>query len=124
LYLDIRVSLKVKRSGSRGSRWLLASMTAQGASTIVPVTNQRNLGSEGVDMELSIDNVEVNVEAAAAFERTEEEQRVHEWRAEQLEILGLSRVVAETFASRVDWHQVAELVKRGCSAELALEILR
>jgi hypothetical protein len=75
-------------------------------------------------MELSIDNVEVNVEAAAAFERTEEEQRVHEWRAEQLEILGLSRVVAETFASRVDWHQVAELVKRGCSAELALEILR
>jgi hypothetical protein len=37
LYLDIRVSLKGKRSGSRGSRWLLASMTAQGASTIVPV---------------------------------------------------------------------------------------
>lgn len=75
-------------------------------------------------MELGIDSVEVNVDSASAFERTEEEQRVHEWRAEQLEILGLSRVVAETFASRVDWHQVAELVKRGCSAELALEILR
>lgn len=75
-------------------------------------------------MELGIDSVEVNVDSASPFERTEEEQRVHEWRAEQLEILGLSRVVAETFASRVDWHQVAELVKRGCSAELALEILR
>ena len=75
-------------------------------------------------MELNINNVEEDVEAAAALERTEAEQLVHEWRTEQLEILGLSRVVADTFASRVDWHQVAELVKRGCSAELALEILR
>ena len=75
-------------------------------------------------MELRIDNVEVNADGASAFERTEAEQLVHEWRTEQLEILGLSRVVAETFASQVDWHQVAELVKRGCSAELALEILR
>ena len=74
-------------------------------------------------MEIGINKKEVDVEAAA-FERTEAEQLVHEWRAEQLEILGLSRVVAETFASQVDWHQVAELVKRGCSAELALEILR
>ncbi len=74
-------------------------------------------------MEIGINNREVDIEAAA-FERTEAEQLVHEWRAEQLEILGLSRAVAETFASRVDWHQVAELVKRGCSAELALEILR
>jgi hypothetical protein len=75
-------------------------------------------------MELGIDNIEVDVESAEPFERTEEEQLVHEWRAEQLEILGLSRVVAETFASQVDWHQVANLVKRGCPAELALEIVR
>ena len=75
-------------------------------------------------MEIGINNREVDVEAAAASERTEAEQLVHEWRAEQLEILGLSRAVADAFASRVDWHQVAELVKRGCSAELALEILR
>jgi hypothetical protein len=75
-------------------------------------------------MELGLDNVEVDIESAAAFERTAEAQLVHEWRTEQLEILGLSRVVAETFASQVDWHQVAELVKRGCPADLALEILR
>jgi hypothetical protein len=75
-------------------------------------------------MELGIDNVEVNVEGAAAFKRTAEEQLVHDWRIEQLEILGLSRVVAERAATQVDWHQVADLVKRGCSAELALEILR
>jgi hypothetical protein len=75
-------------------------------------------------MELDMNKMDIDVEAAAAVERTEAEQRVHEWRTEQLEILGLSRVIAETFASRVDWHQVAELVKRGCSAELALEILR
>jgi hypothetical protein len=75
-------------------------------------------------MELGLENVEVDIESAAAFERTAEEQLVHEWRTEQLEILGLSRVVAETFASQVDWHQVAELVKRGCPADLALEILR
>jgi hypothetical protein len=75
-------------------------------------------------MEPGIDNVEVNVEAAAAFERTEAGQFVHEWRTEQLKVLGRSRAVAETVARHVDWHQVAELVKRGCGAELALEILR
>jgi hypothetical protein len=75
-------------------------------------------------MELGIDNIEVDVESAEAFERTTEEQLVHDWRVEQLEILGLSRVVAETFASQVDWHKVADLVKRGCPADLALEILR
>jgi hypothetical protein len=74
-------------------------------------------------MNLGID-IDIDTEAATPFERTEEEQLVHEWRTEQLEILGLSRVVAEVFASRVDWHKVAELVKRGCSADLALEILR
>jgi hypothetical protein len=75
-------------------------------------------------MELGIDNIDIDVESAAPFERTEEEQLVHEWRTEQLEILGLSRVIAETFASQVDWHQIASLVKRGCPAELALEIVR
>ena len=74
-------------------------------------------------MDLGID-LDVDVEAATPFQRTDEEQLVHEWRTEQLELLGLSRVVAETFASLVDWHALAELVQRGCSAELALEILR
>lgn len=70
-------------------------------------------------MELAVD-----IETAIPFERTTEEQLVHEWRAEQLELLGLSRVIAEAFASQVDWHEVATLVKRGCPADLALEIVR
>jgi hypothetical protein len=28
------------------------------------------------------------------------------------------------FAGLVDWHQIAKLVERGCSAQLALEIVR
>jgi hypothetical protein len=49
---------------------------------------------------------------------------VHAWRSEQLGRLGLPRVLAEMFADRVDWHALAELVERGCSPALALEIVR
>jgi hypothetical protein len=49
---------------------------------------------------------------------------VHAWRTEQLRRLGLSRFLAETFADVVDWHALAKLVERGCSPELALEIVR
>lgn len=74
-------------------------------------------------MELGTD-IHIDIETATPFERTDEEQLVHEWRTEQLERLGLSTVIAETFASRVDWHEIAELVERGCPADLALEIVR
>jgi hypothetical protein len=57
------------------------------------------------------------------FDRTDEEILVQEWRTKQLQRLGLSRVLAEGFAKRVDWHDVAALVARGCSAELALLIV-
>jgi hypothetical protein len=50
--------------------------------------------------------------------------RVREWRAEQLEQLGLSRLIAQASAAIVDWHDVARLVASGCSPELALEIVR
>jgi hypothetical protein len=53
-----------------------------------------------------------------------EEYAVNAWRAEQLERLGLSPTLAEVFAGLVDWHQIAKLVERGCSAHLALEIVR
>lgn len=56
-------------------------------------------------------------------ERTDEEIRVHEWQAEQLQRVGLSRLLAESFAGRIDWHDLATLVARGCSPELALDIL-
>jgi hypothetical protein len=54
----------------------------------------------------------------------DEDRRVRAWRAEQLQGLGLSWLVAERFAPLVDWHEVAALVARGCTPELALEIAR
>jgi hypothetical protein len=57
-------------------------------------------------------------------ERRDEHVLVHEWRTEQLQSIGLATPLAERFASVVDWHEVAALVERGCSPELALEIVR
>ncbi len=57
-------------------------------------------------------------------EETDERVLVHTWRTEQLRRLGLPRVLAEMFADLVDWHALAELVERGCSPHLALEIIR
>ena len=54
----------------------------------------------------------------------DEDALVHAWRVEQLLSLGLLRWVAELFADLVDWHALADLVGRGCPAELALEIVR
>ena len=53
----------------------------------------------------------------------DEEQLIHEWRTEQLSRLGLPRILAETFADLVDWHALADLVERGCSPRLALDIV-
>ncbi|MFL5963319.1 MAG: hypothetical protein ACJ757_10560 [Gaiellaceae bacterium] len=55
---------------------------------------------------------------------SDEELQIHTWRAEQLRRLGLPRVLAETFAGLVDWHEIGALVARGCPPELALEIAR
>jgi hypothetical protein len=49
---------------------------------------------------------------------------VRAWRVEQLRRLGLPYVIAYTFADLVDWHALAELIERGCSPELALDIVR
>jgi hypothetical protein len=54
----------------------------------------------------------------------DEEYVVNAWRAEQLRHLGLSPTLAAVFAGLVDWHQIAKLVERGCSAQLAVEIVR
>jgi hypothetical protein len=53
----------------------------------------------------------------------EPELLVRAWRAEQLERLGLHRILAEAYADLVDWHAFADLVERGCAPELALEIV-
>jgi hypothetical protein len=65
-----------------------------------------------------VDEIEIEVE------RESEEVRVHAWRVERLAKLGLSRFVADAVATFVDWHEVARLVEKGCSPELALEIVR
>jgi hypothetical protein len=57
-------------------------------------------------------------------EESEEGSRVYAWRVERLSALGLSHVIASAVASFVDWHEIAGLVERGCSPELALEIVR
>ena len=54
----------------------------------------------------------------------DERRRVRAWRAEQLHRLGLSWLVSWTFAPLVDWHDVAGLIERGCSPDLAIEIVR
>lgn len=48
---------------------------------------------------------------------------VHSWRVSRLAGLGLARPVAEAVADRVDWHEVARLVQRGCPASLAVVII-
>jgi len=48
---------------------------------------------------------------------------VHAWRVAQLIRLGLARQVAEAVADRVDWHEVAKLVRLGCPAALAVSII-
>ena len=53
-----------------------------------------------------------------------ESDAVHAWRVRRLISLGVAWAAAEAAADRVDWHEVAKLVKRGCPAPLALAILQ
>jgi hypothetical protein len=52
-----------------------------------------------------------------------DESAVHNWRVSQLERLGVPEPLAEAYADRADWHQVARLVQRGCPPRLALRIV-
>ena len=49
---------------------------------------------------------------------------VRKWRVGQLTRLGIPWSLAQAVAGRVDWHQVARLVQRGCPPRLALDIVR
>ena len=53
-----------------------------------------------------------------------EDLLVHNWRVDRLSRLGVPRSLAEVYADRLDWHQVARLVQRGCPPRLALRIAR
>jgi hypothetical protein len=46
------------------------------------------------------------------------------WRVSQLKRLGIPGPLAEIYADRIDWHQIARLVQRGCPPQLALRIVR
>jgi hypothetical protein len=52
-----------------------------------------------------------------------EELLVHRWRVQRLTRLGVPRTLAEVYADRLDWHEVAGLVERGCHPRLALHIV-
>jgi hypothetical protein len=63
--------------------------------------------------------------AAAPWQGTDPEARaVHAWRVLQLTRLGLAQPAAEAVADKVDWHEVARLVQRGCPAALAVSIVQ
>jgi hypothetical protein len=63
-------------------------------------------------------------DAEPVEDANDEALAVQSWHAEQLRRLGVSRILAETFAGLVDWHEVAALVARGCRPDLALDIAR
>ncbi|HZC29602.1 MAG TPA: hypothetical protein VE269_07660 [Gaiellaceae bacterium] len=57
-------------------------------------------------------------------EQSDEALLIRAWRSEQLFRLGLPRILAVAYADTVDWHELADLVDRGCPTALALEIVR
>ena len=52
-----------------------------------------------------------------------DQEAVHDWRVSQLMRLGFPGTLAEVYADRIDWHQVARLVRGGCPARLVLRIV-
>jgi ABC-type phosphate/phosphonate transport system substrate-binding protein len=62
---------------------------------------------------------------AAETEIRDETDLVEAWRAEQLELAGYGAAAAAELAARhdVDLHVAVEMLKHGCSHELALKIL-
>ena len=62
--------------------------------------------------------------AVAPHENVDKEaSAVHAWRVSRLTRLGLDWPEAEDVADRVDWHAVANLVRRGCPVSLAVAIV-
>jgi hypothetical protein len=48
---------------------------------------------------------------------------VHKWRVSRLTRLGIPEPLAEAYADRLDWHEIAQLIQRGCPARLAIRIV-
>jgi hypothetical protein len=62
--------------------------------------------------------------ATLQFPETEIE-KIEQWRAEELERAGYEARAAATIAARhdIDLHRASDLLRQGCPAELALQIL-
>ena len=71
-----------------------------------------------------LETVEIDELDGVEIQESDEDTQVYAWRVERLSGLGLSKLVASAVAPLVDWHEIARLVERGCSPELALEIVR
>ena len=71
-----------------------------------------------------LESVEVDELDGVEIQESDEDAQVYAWRVERLSDVGLSNLVASAVAPLVDWHEIACLVERGCSPELALEIVR
>ena len=63
--------------------------------------------------------------AEAGVQVNDEVERIEAWRAEELRRAGYDRRAATTVASRhdIDLHLAVDLMRGGCSQELALNIL-
>ncbi len=61
--------------------------------------------------------------AASTTPEDKETTAVHAWRVLQLTELGLDRSVADEVADKVDWHEIARLVRQGCPPSLAVAIV-
>lgn len=63
-------------------------------------------------------------EAVGCDAVSSERQLEHAWRVSRLTSQGIPGPLAEAYADRLDWHQIARLVRRGCPPLLALRIVR
>ena len=73
-----------------------------------------------------MDETGTDTMAAAETDIAESEsERIHRWRAEELQRAGYSSSQALELALRhdVDLHHAVDLLRRGCSVELAMKIL-
>jgi hypothetical protein len=79
-------------------------------------------------MELRLRLDDERTEPTVATDRHEsidhDELSTHCWRVSRLRGIGIPGALAEIYADRVDFHQIARLVQDGCPPLLAIRIVR
>ena len=100
---------------------MLAATTRTAPSAIFEASNQHTRREWIVEELENVWAIELN---GVEIQESDEDAQVYAWRVERLSCVGLSNIVASAVAPFVDWHEIACLVERGCSPELALEIIR